>query len=279
MELTFQRWGFKNDMKQERILFLHGMGGTGALWRPIAAVLEDEFDILAPDQRGHGGSRLPHVPGGRDGGANYTPLDYGRDLADLTEKLNFYPTFVVGHSMGVRSACAFAHLKPTWIKGLVVVDLGFSGAAGGGLGDDLGNFIKILPTEFPSREEARVFMAANCPDPAIAQYLLAVSQRDADGQTFFPFDHAALLATIEAAKNTSVRQWVKELGAASIPILILRGVKSLVWSHEEFLKEKENFRLHPSVHFEEVEGTGHGLPYEKRSWFIDRLKKFARENS
>jgi pimeloyl-ACP methyl ester carboxylesterase len=193
-----------------KLVLLHGMGGTGALWRPIAASLENEMDIVAFDQRGHGKSQLaqlPRIPGGRQE-VGYTPLDYGKDVVETLETLDFHPTWVVGHSMGVRTAVACAHLKPDWVRGLILVDLGFSGVAGGGLGENLAMFLRKLPTGFSTREEARNFMTAFCPDPSMAQYLIAVSVRGADGQISFPFDHAALIQTITAARDTSVRTWV-----------------------------------------------------------------------
>src|SRR5687768_17719997 len=55
----FRSWPSERNLSRPKILLLHGMGGTGALWRPLAAALEDHFEILAPDQRGHGGSQLP----------------------------------------------------------------------------------------------------------------------------------------------------------------------------------------------------------------------------
>ena len=174
--------------------------------------------------------------------------------------------------MGVRTACAAAHLKPEWIQGLILVDLGFSGAAGGGLGDDLGTFLRILPQSFSSRESAREFMKAHCPDPAIAQYLMAVSTRGQDGSITFPFDHSALIQTIEAARNTSVRSWVRELGAGGMPILVLRDSESLVWSHNEFVKERESLKDLPSVRFMEFEGAGHGLPFEQRARFVAEIQ-------
>ena len=289
MELAVQRYpnakntdpqsGSKLD-RHEKLLFLHGMGGTGAIWRPIAANLENEFDILAPDQRGHGASQIPHVSGARTS-VGYTPLDYGKDLVDTLGKLAFYPTWVIGHSMGVRSACALAHLKPDWVKGLVLIDLGFSGAAGGGLGDGLAQFLRKLPTRFSSRAEARDFMSRECPDPSIAQYLMAVSMPDPStvpAGMRFPFDHSALIQTIEAARDSSVSEWVREMGEAGKPILVLRGKKSLVWSHEEFLAEQTRFAKYPSITFEEMEGTGHGLPFEKRIEFIARLRTFVQKS-
>lgn len=282
MQLFFRRWGPRPELARAatlveptKILMLHGMGGTGSLWRPLAAALEDRFEILAPDQRGHGSSRVPSVPGGRTQ-PGYTPLDYGRDLVDTLEAENFHPVFALGHSMGVRSAAALAHLKPEWVRGLILIDLGFSGIAGGGLGEGLASFIRKLPERFPSRESAREFMLAECPDPSIAQYLMAVSVRRTDGGIEFPFDHAALIATITAARDASVRTWARDLASRGMPILVLRGGRSLVWSHEEFEAERQAFAAFPSVRFEEFPGAGHGLPFEKRVELVQRILEFTR---
>jgi pimeloyl-ACP methyl ester carboxylesterase len=140
--------------------------------------------------------------------------------------------------------------------------------------------------EFPSRAEARAFMSEHCPDPSIAQYLLAVSVRAPTPQSpdriTFPFDHAALIQTIYAARDSSVRTWVEELALRGMPILVLRGAQSLVWSKEEFETEKAHFsqaRFQGAVHFEEIEGAGHGLPFEKRVEFVQRLTRFIEESN
>jgi pimeloyl-ACP methyl ester carboxylesterase len=260
----------KADLEISKILLLHGMGGTGALWRPIAASLEDHYEVLALDQRGHGKSQ---ITGENSSTATYAPLDYGQDIIETLESLDFHPTWIVGHSMGVRSAIAAAHLKRDWVKGLILIDLGFSGPAGGGLGDGLAHFLRILPHEFESRAQARLFMQENCPDPAIAQYLMAVSVQSTTLQSSkesvsFPFDHAALIKTIEAVRDVSVRTWVQELASRGMPILVLRGAESGVWSHEEFKAERAHFKSFPSIVFEEFPGAGHGLPFEKRSEFV-----------
>lgn len=263
MLLAHQLW---NASGAEKIVLLHGMGGTGTLWRPVAATLEDHYALLAPDQRGHGRSQFP--------ASSYTPLDFGRDVIETLEKLEFHPAWLVGHSMGVRTACATAHLKPEWIRGLVLIDLGLSGPAGGGLGDDLARFLVKLPLSFPSRPEARDFMDRECPDPSMGQYLMAVSVTEPDGTLRFPFDKQALIHTLEAVRDTSVRGWLRELGARGMPILLLRGAQSRVWSREDYVREMQAFADLPSVEFQEVPGTGHGLPFEKRAEFIARLLEF-----
>jgi pimeloyl-ACP methyl ester carboxylesterase len=143
MELHLHRWESQGP-EISKIVLLHGMGGTGALWRPIAAGLEDRFTVIAPDQRGHGRSRVPRS--GSASASDYTPLRYGEDVVESLAPAGVSRALFVGHSMGVRTACAVAHLRSELVSGLVLVDLGLEGPAGGGLGDTLSKFLGELPT-------------------------------------------------------------------------------------------------------------------------------------
>ncbi|HAR42366.1 MAG TPA: hypothetical protein DCS07_07000 [Bdellovibrionales bacterium] len=271
MKLHFVSWNFTEKNHQqgiERITFLHGLAGTGKLWRPIAASLEKDFAIMALDQRGHGESRT--IPNDEPG---YSPLEFGRDVIETLQAEDFSPSWIVGHSMGVRSACAAAHLNPQVVKGLILIDLGLSGPAGGGLNQNLSSFLSILPSSFTSREDARVFMA-NSPDPAIGQYLLAASDMSPNGEITFPFDRKGLLEVLKNAHGVDLRPWIREYAEKGNPVLILRGEKSKVWTHDEFITEKNRFDPLKSVQFMEIPATGHGLPYEKRAEFIEVLRLF-----
>jgi pimeloyl-ACP methyl ester carboxylesterase len=274
MELAYSKWG--NTSSDQKILLLHGMGGTGAIWRPIATSLEEDFEILAPDQRGHGGSRATPMNSG------FHPDDFGQDLVETLDTLAFHPTWVVGHSMGARSACALTRLKSEWIRGVILVDLGFVGLAGGGFGENLSNLLKDLPMEFESRDAARDYLKKHSPDSSISQYLMAVSipvqAGDLSSGVTFPFDRESLLATIHSARNLSLREWVAELARNETPILALRGAESRVWSKADFEHEKRLFAKYPSLTFEEMPGAGHGLPFEKRAEFTSRLRRFIAES-
>ena len=279
MLLHMSRWPAEwptNSVPKSTLVFLHGMGGTGSLWRPIAAALEEQYQVLAPDQRGHGGSRSASL--GADP-AQFHPLEYGKDIVETLHEHGVKRAFLIGHSMGVRTACAVAHLAPDLVQGLVLIDLGFTGPAGGGLGKGLEDFLGILPSEFSSRAEARAFLSARCPDPSMGAYLAAVAMTDPQtGRTTFPFDRGALQATLQAIKNFSVRNWALEAAAVGKPILALRGENSLVWDSKAYQLEKSLFTAYPKVQFEEVPGTGHGLPFEKRAVFIQRLLNFLSQN-
>jgi 2-(acetamidomethylene)succinate hydrolase len=244
------------------------MGGNGALWRAVGAGLEDFADILAVDQRGHGASRTdPDDP-------HFAPLDYAADVAETAAAESFSPAWVVGHSMGVRTACGYAKLSPGAVSGLILVDLGLWSPAGGGIGDSLRVFLADLPETFPSRAEARAFLAERCPDPAIAQYLIAVSRTDpATGAVTFPFEKCSLLKTIDAAEGSTCGAWVEEYARTTgRPVKVLRGVTSEVYTHEEFESDRARFAALPNVEFFEVEGAGHGLPFERRVEFVGMIR-------
>ena len=271
MELACSEWRSQNP-ETAKIVLLHGMGGTGAIWRPIGSDLEDHFSILAPDQRGHGGSQTVTTP-------HFHPLDFGRDVLETMKSRNFEPAWVVGHSMGARTACAVAKLNPQAVAGLVLIDLGFIGLAGGGFGENLSTLLKNLPMQFTSREAAKAYLSTNSPDPSISQYLLAVSQpldpKNPSGDISFPFNRDALLATIDSARLISLREWVHDFGQNGLPVLVLRGEKSKVWSHSDYETEKRLCARYPNIIFEEFSGAGHGLPFEKRKEFTKRLREFV----
>lgn len=256
---------------RKKLVFLHGMGGNGSLWRPIAAGLEEDYDLRCLDQRGHGNSLPPKSE------TSFTPLDYAQDLVDTLLPDGFSPAWVIGHSMGVRTACGYAKLAPQAIEGLVLIDLGFSGVAGGGIGNLLSVFLKKLPRTFANRNEAREFMTAHCPDVSIGQYLIAVSKIDPEtNRLFFPFDFDSLLKTIEDSRNSDTGGWLEEfVRTTGKPVYILRGATSRVFSKSEYEQEKARFTPYPNVRFIEVEGAGHGLPFEKRVEFVQMLKSWV----
>ncbi len=260
------------------IVLLHGMGGTANLWRPIAAGLEDRFRVLALDQRGHGKSlgKSPGMsPGNSPEDASARPEDFGRDIAETLADLRVGRAVIVGHSMGVRSACALYHVAPELVTGMVLIDIGFSGPAGGGMGKALETFFAHVPARFETRAEARSFAESKTPDPSMAQYLMAALEPHPDGGFRFPFDQPTLLKTLEGAAASDVSSYLAKAGENGIPVLILRGAESGVWKRDDFLKEQKRFAVYPSIVFEEVPGAGHGLPFEVREVFVKRLRAFA----
>ncbi len=288
MDLHFFKWMPRNNSPESTkastlLIFLHGMGGTGQIWRPLAATLEENFLCIAPDQRGHGLSRP--VPASEVN--QFHASDYARDLFSLLTQLiaEHSPSrfFLIGHSMGVRSGLATANLILTsenplrsLFKGFIAVDIGLQSKWGGGIGEPLANFIRVLPETFPDRTSMREYLFAHCPDPAIAQYLSAVAKKisETPERWMFPFDHPALVQTILQADEAPIEKWVKEIVQAGVPMLALRGANSKVWLKEDYERSRATL-AHPLLTFEEWPDCGHGLPFEQRVRFIQRVREFT----
>ena len=180
--------------------------------------------------------------------------------------------------MGVRTALALGRLHPTRIKSLIAVDIGISSEWGGGMGKPLGDFIRALPSSFPNRNSLREHLFRNCPDPAIAQYLAAVAKNTSlgdDENWEFPFENECLIQTIEQAHEADIGGWVREILNAGIPILFLRGENSKVWLKDDYEAQKHTY-AHPLLTFEEWEKCGHGLPFEQRTKFIEKIREFSK---
>ena len=293
MKLHYFEWSPKDFAPNgpravQPLVFLHGMGGTGQIWRPIGAALEDEYRCIALDQRGHGLSRpIPEAD------PTYHALDYARDVVETLATLNIDSFYLIGHSMGVRTALAVAHLIPEKVKGLVAVDIGISSEWGGGIGLPLAKFLGELPETFPDRESLKEYVTRECPDPAIAQYLIAVSKKVSDPSEsnaeelgtknsagsanevwIFPFDHQALVKTIYQANDAPLGDWVMEAAEAGVRMAFLRGEKSKVWLKEDYEAQRAQYQ-HPLLCFEEWENCGHGLPFEQRARFIQFIRDFV----
>lgn len=97
----------------EPILFLHGYSDHWRSVAPILPFLPPSLRVVAPDQRGHGGSERP------DGRYDVSAL--ATDATALLDALGIARTTVVGHSMGSLVAQRLAVEHPKRIDRLMLV--------------------------------------------------------------------------------------------------------------------------------------------------------------
>ncbi len=112
LELAVHRWG---SADRPVLLFIHGFLDHGKAFAPMAELLCDRWQIVAPDMRGHGES------GWVGQGGNYHFADYYDDLRLIVEQLRG-PVGLIGHSMGGMIATGVAALFPEKIRALMLLD-------------------------------------------------------------------------------------------------------------------------------------------------------------
>ena len=96
------------------LVLLHGVTRGWRDWLPIMPGMFDQWQIFAPDQRGHGGS--DRVPGA------YRVADFADDAFAFIRDHVGEPAVLWGHSLGAMTAAAVAARAPENVRALVLED-------------------------------------------------------------------------------------------------------------------------------------------------------------
>lgn len=96
------------------VIILHGLFGQSDNWVTIGRRIADRFSVFIPDMRNHGQS--PHSP-------MHSYPAMVDDLTDFIETHNIENPIIMGHSMGGKTAMAYALENPEKVEKLVVIDI------------------------------------------------------------------------------------------------------------------------------------------------------------
>jgi pimeloyl-ACP methyl ester carboxylesterase len=109
--LNYREWGRPDGAV---VLLLHGLTSSSLSWRNVAPLLGEQFRVIAPDARGHGGSQWTH---------DYSFELMRDDVVRFMERLGILAAIVIGHSMGAITAYALAATRPDLIRLLVLEEM------------------------------------------------------------------------------------------------------------------------------------------------------------
>ena len=104
---------FEQCGKGAPILFLHGWGADGNIFKAVAASLPNNTCYLM-DFVGFGQSEKPPMEG-------WSVLDYANDVANFVEQQNLSQLTIVAHSFGCRVAMVLAAKWPNMVKRMLLV--------------------------------------------------------------------------------------------------------------------------------------------------------------
>ena len=98
----------------EPLVLLHGFTHTSRAWEPFVAALSEDFTLIMPDTRGHGGSDNPS--------GEFTHRLAALDLFGLMDALGIDRFKGAGHSSGAVALLEAAVMDPDRIEAVVLVD-------------------------------------------------------------------------------------------------------------------------------------------------------------
>jgi N-formylmaleamate deformylase len=237
------------------VVLLHGLIASGACWTPLARTLEDEYDVVMPDARGHGRSSAPLH--------GYRYEDHASDVVGLILGLGLARPVLAGHSMGGMTATVVASHGAGGIRSVVLVD----------------------PTFLSPQRQREV-----CESDVVEQHrrLLSLQSSDVIAQarqrhTCRSSEIVELLA--EARLQTHVSafdvlnppnpDYRQLVSAIDVPGLLVIGDNPVV-SLETAMELQT---LNPRLRIEQIQGAGHGIPYDQPARLGAVIESFLRSDS
>ena len=110
MEISYLQWSDRGMP----LLLLHGMADHALVWSSLGDYLRSNYQVIAPDLRGHGESGKPAT--------GYHFQDYIGDLRALINHLGWTQAHILGHSWSAKIAAIWATQQPEVFKSLILVD-------------------------------------------------------------------------------------------------------------------------------------------------------------
>ena len=98
-----------------RVLLLHGWAVHGGMYEGMRAALEQHFELLVPDLRGHGYSATPAKPG------RWQIEHFADDLVAALDQLEIDALHLGGYSMGGFVALALAQKIPDRVRSFAII--------------------------------------------------------------------------------------------------------------------------------------------------------------
>lgn len=213
----------------ETIVFIHGLFGWSANWKPILKFFESDFHVITYDQRGHGRSNHPQT--------GYAFEDFAEDLDQILRKLKVPRAHLVGHSLGARVAQCFAAEFPGKTLSLVFEDMGPQSEPDSTLATQ--QMLLSVPVPFSCGKERDQFfkysfhLKTDIEDiqrQVMVNFLKANLRKNSEGLIDWRF---SLNGALEALNHGLTPRWT-EYRSLNVPTLVLRGECSKHFSQETY---------------------------------------------
>ncbi len=236
------------------VVLLHGLMMNGACWTPLARTLEEDYDVVMPDARGHGNSEAP------DHGYSY--YDLAADVIGLIDELGLIAPVLIGHSMGGMTAAMVASRNSNQLQGLVLVD----------------------PTFLTPQRQREVH------ESDVAEQHRRILNRPREdllaemwGRHNNCRSHEVIELFVQARFQTSIRafevltppnpDYMQLINTLDIPTLLVVGDVGSVVTLE---MATELAGLNQCLEVVQIEEAGHGVPYDQPERFSAVVQTFLR---
>jgi pimeloyl-ACP methyl ester carboxylesterase len=241
------------------LIILHGLFGSLANWKPLGKVWSESFQVFTVDQRNHG--RSPHS-------STFTYEAMAADVSAFMQSHNLLSTYLLGHSLGGKTAMQFALTYPNMVDKLVVVDM--SPRASRPRHHAILAALQSLDLAAArNRRELDTQLAQQIADKEVRQFLLMNIVTDESGQLHWRMNLDALAASYDEVNKAIEPQRVYDKAT-----LFVRGENSDYIPDEDIDIIQTLFPLARVV---TIKGAGHWLHAEAPEEFSRLVLEFLNE--
>ncbi len=250
------------------VVINHGAGDDGLCWTRIAKELEQDYDVILPDARGHGKST--------SGKGDYATQQRVADLAALIQELKLDHPVVGGHSMGADTSMNLAAIDQDLTRGIFLEDppIFLPGEKIGSgeqefnmedIGKMMAKFMRMfkLMPKFVGVRMARK-ASPTYPDDEIIPWVEAKKR--------LSFDFLKSMATMDIV-NSNPFEVFKQI---TVPTLFFIGDREKM-SIVSVETAQEAARVNERVQVVHLEGASHDIRRTRFDGYMPALKKFLAE--
>lgn len=267
MKLFYRKYG-----EGPPLIILHGLYGSSDNWATIAKRLSDSFTVYLPDQRNHGQS--PH--------SDIHDYESMRDdLFELASDLKLNKFYLSGHSMGGKTAIAFALKWPEMIIGLLIADISpFNNETTARSGYNqhktiLDAILSIDLSVVTSRTEADLILQQMIPSAQTRGFILKNIDRLSGNEFGWKINAASLRKNLEKIMDGVEREAAFANQVSGFPVIFLRGENSDYITGDDYTDIKMVF---PAADIISVSGAGHWIHSDNPDEVVKYLKKLKEDS-
>ncbi len=239
MDLHYQSYG-----EGHPLIILHGLFGSLNNWQTMSRELGEFYKVFAVDQRNHGNAPHSDI-------FNYHVM--AEDLGVFMQSHDLSSTYLLGHSMGGKTAMQFAVTNPEKVDKLIVVDI--APKAYPPEHDEIFEALCSLDLNaFSSREEIDAALAQKIGNPAVRQFLLTNVTRDDSGGFKWKMNLDVIYKNYD-----QINKELESNRTFEKPTLFIKGERSDYIQEEDTAIIKDIF---PHARIVTVAGAGHWVHVE-----------------
>jgi 3-oxoadipate enol-lactonase len=244
----------------EPLLLIQGLSGNHLHWGDeFLGLLDEDFELIAPDNRGIGHSSRTSDP--------FTIADMADDAVELLDALEIESAHVMGISMGGMTAQEIALRHPERVRTLTL-GCTYAGGEGSSLTDPqvIERLAELLMTG-RTEEALRVGFSYNvssdfASDPRNFELIKRVAEE-------LPGSLEILMLQVQAVAGHDTSQ---RLGEISVPTLVIHGTEDqmLPVANARHIAERI-----PGARLEVMDGVGHAFWWERPERSAELVRELA----